>query len=281
MYRSLIRHCPDFHLFIFAFDDKCFRILNKMKPANTTIISLAEFEDEKLLKIKESRTMEEYCWTCTASVILYTLKKFTLESCTYLDADLFFYDSPEHLLAEMPENKSVLITEHRFSKNYSSYSNFCGIFCVQFMTFKNDRNGIKVLEWWRDACLRWCYARYENGKFGDQMYLDHWPYQFLGVYILRHTGGGVGPWNARRYTFYQENGFITGIEKETNLKFNLIFYHFSGVKLSKNDTGPAQQGKAERLSMLPVPGELKLLLYKQYINTLNEINSEIETSAVF
>ena len=69
-----------------------------MKLNKATIISLKEFEDEELLRIKPSRSIAEYCWTCTSSTILYVLEKYKVESCTYLDADLFFYSSPSPII---------------------------------------------------------------------------------------------------------------------------------------------------------------------------------------
>ena len=47
MYESLKKNLDNFHLYIFAFDNLCFEILNNLKPSNTTIISLEEFEDEE------------------------------------------------------------------------------------------------------------------------------------------------------------------------------------------------------------------------------------------
>ena len=88
MYQSLAKYCKDFHLYIFAFDDKAYQILKKLCLPKTTIISLKEFEDKKLLSVKPTRTKVEYFWTCTPSVILYAIKRFNLKICTYLDADL-------------------------------------------------------------------------------------------------------------------------------------------------------------------------------------------------
>ena len=36
------------HLYVFAFDDKCYNVLTSMQLPNLTVISLAEFEDEQL-----------------------------------------------------------------------------------------------------------------------------------------------------------------------------------------------------------------------------------------
>ncbi|MDP1993969.1 MAG: glycosyl transferase, partial [Ignavibacteria bacterium] len=114
LYYSLEKVCEDFHIYIFAFNDKCYSILKKLNLKRTTIITLKEFEDEELLKIKPTRSIGEYCWTSTSSTILYVLEKYNVESCTYLDADLFFYSSPKPIFDELGDN-SILLTEHRYS----------------------------------------------------------------------------------------------------------------------------------------------------------------------
>jgi hypothetical protein len=167
LYRSLEAHSDTFHLYILAFDNKCADTLVAMKLPHATVITLPEFEDEDLLRVKKERTRGEYCWTSTSSLILYCINTYNLPHCTYLDADMYFYNSPQLLLDEVPAEYSVLITEHRYTKPYDQ-SATSGKYCVQFMYFKNDTNGMKVLNWWRNACIEWCYNRMEDGKFGDQ-----------------------------------------------------------------------------------------------------------------
>ena len=215
MYESLKEHSVDFHLYLFAFDDRSYELLSKLNLEFVTIISLLEFEDEELLSIKSDRTPGEYCWTCTPSIIKYCIENYSLDSCTYLDADLYFFSNPDVLINEMAD-KSVLITKHNYTPEYD-LSKTSGIYCVQFITFKNDINGMKTLNWWRDACNDWCYARIEDGKFGDQKYLDDWTNRFDGIHELQHLGGGVAPWNIQQYKLEEE-------------KFQLIFYHFHGFK---------------------------------------------------
>ena len=101
MYESLNRHCKDFHLYVFAFNDECFSVLKSLYLANMTVISLPEFEDEELLKVKPTRSRGEYCWTCSSSTILYVLDNYDVDHCTYIDADLYFFASPQILLSRL------------------------------------------------------------------------------------------------------------------------------------------------------------------------------------
>lgn len=229
MYESLKKNCADFHLYIFAFDDKADQALRNMTLEHVTIISLQEFEDSELLKIKPSRSKGEYCWTCTPSIIFYVLRNFAVPSCTYLDADLYFFSDPKILIDEMGE-KSVSIISHRYTPQYDQ-SEISGKYCVQFMTFKNDEKGLEVLKWWRDRCIEWCFGEPENGKFGDQKYLDDWLTRFNCVHELENLGGGVAPWNLQQYDFAADAEKIFGIEKKSGQKFPLIFFHFHGFKI--------------------------------------------------
>ena len=253
MYESLKKHSDSFHLYIFTFDDKSYNLLKKLDLEYMTVISLNEFEDEELLNVKDDRSAGEYCWTCTPSIIKYSIEKYNLDACTYLDADLYFFSNPSVLIKEMG-NKSVLITEHRYTTEYDQ-SESSGIYCVQFMTFKNDENGMKVLNWWRDACNDWCYARHEDGKFGDQKYLDDWTARFDSIHELQNLGGGVAPWNVQQYDLSDDD-------------FKLIFYHFHNYKMLENN-------KIE-LGAYKLDNNDINILYKPYTKHLNNITNKLK-----
>ncbi len=233
LYESLLKHCPDFHLYVVAFDDACFNFFKTQNYLNLTVISLKEFEDEKLLNIKPIRSVAEYCWTCTPSTILYSISKFKLDNCTYVDADMLFVANPNVLIDEMGTD-SVLITEHRYTKEYDQ-SDLSGKYCVQFVTIKANEAGLKVCEWWREACLDWCYAKHEDGKFGDQKYLDDWTTRFKGVHELKHLGGGIAPWNLQQYKFAIYGNEIIGTVRSSGEKFKAVFFHFHSLKFFKDD----------------------------------------------
>ena len=267
MYESLKKHCLDFHLYIFAFDDKALNVLRELKLEKVTIISLSKFEDKKLLEIKQSRGKGEYCWTCTPSTILYVLKNYPVDNCTYLDADIYFFSNPKILIDEMGD-KSVLITDHRYSKEYDQ-SEISGKYCVQFVTFKKNEYGLKVLNWWRDACIDWCYNRVEDGKFGDQKYLDDWITRFNSVYELQNLGGGVAPWNVNQYFFIKNGDQITCKEIASNQEFQLVFYHFHSLKFIDNNLVQLADKKYK------LSDKTKELIYKPYLQSIKSLVGSI------
>lgn len=227
MYESLLRHCDDFHLYILAFNDITYNVLKDLSLANTTTIKLSDFEDETLISIKKNRTIAEYCWTCTPSLLLFCIKYFNLPHCTYIDADLYFYSNPKVLFDELNGN-SVSLSPHWYTSVYDK-SPLTGIYCVQYLTFKNDRFGLEALNWWKNACNNWCYARFEDGKFGDQKYLDDWPSRFSNIHIQKNKGGGFAPWNIQQYkpidlqNYYFQNKYDKSC-------YTLIFFHFHDIR---------------------------------------------------
>jgi hypothetical protein len=266
LFESLKKNSPDFHLYIVAFDEECYQYLEKLQEPELTVISLPDFEDEKLQQVKSGRTAAEYCWTCTPSVILFCIEKFQLPSCTYVDADLIFYDNPQILFNEM-EKDSILITEHRYTRAYDVSATH-GIYCVQFMYFKNDEYGLNALRWWRDRCLEWCFAYLEDGKFGDQKYLDDWPERFPGVHVLQHPGGGLAPWNIQQYSIGQTDGKIYVSDKKKGTRHLLVFYHFHGLKFFSDEK------VACCAALYELDRDVKEILYFPYILRLLETGDQ-------
>jgi hypothetical protein len=277
LYESLREfYGKEFKLYYFCFDNQAFETLRKLDMENIIPISLTEFEDEELLSIKAERSFAEYFYTCTASTILFVLEKYKADMAIYLDSDIYFYDSPEILLREMTD-KSVMITEHRYTKTWKKESP--GKYCVQFMPFKNNLIGISVLKWWRNECIKWCYLRNENGLWADQGYLNDWPERFEGIHELKHIGGGVAPWNVLQYKFVNPGGNISGIELSTRNRFDLVFYHFQGVRLFDNNYyylgTPRLPYNAVEIIYFPY---LKKLL--EISNRISQISSQIEADKI-
>jgi hypothetical protein len=228
MMESLLNNSAISHLYIFAFDDDCFSYLkDKITLSKVSIVSLEDFETKELLEIKATRTPVEYCWTCTPSIIKYCILNFNLPNCTYLDADLIFYSDPSSLIKEMG-CQSVLITPHNYTTKYDQ-SKTSGKYCVQFVTFKNTVQGMVVLEEWTNQCIEWCYARFEDNKFGDQKYLDSWPERHACVHVLDNHSAGVAPWNLQQYEIAMKNNRPVIIDNDGNQK-ELVFFHFHYFK---------------------------------------------------
>ncbi len=270
LYRSLKLHCKNFHLYIFAFDDKTFLLLKELNLNHVTVISLLDFENEDLIRVKAKRTVAEYCWTCTASTIWYSINNFKLDHCAYLDADILFFSSPTPIFEEIG-SRSIGITPHNFSPKFKS-SEIYGKYCVQFTYFKNDIEGLKALNWWKNSCIEWCYAKMEEHKYGDQKYLDYFEEKFNNVCVISHVGAGVAPWNISKYFIeLKDNAIVIGLRKEQKIKYPLIFYHFQGLKFDD-----------KRSNIIVTPSDLKIpefglkYIYQPYIYKLIQIKKQIE-----
>ena len=273
MYQSLLEQHNDFHLYILAFDEDCFDVLSQLNLARVTVISLKEFEDERLLEVKIGRSATEYCWTCASSCLRYCINTYQLDHCTYIDADLLFFNDPKVLYDEMEKaGKSVMITRHRYTPSVDQ-SSTSGIYCVQFMTFKANKDGMEVLNFWADACLDWCYARFEEGKFGDQKYLDDWTSRFNCVHELEHLGGGVAPWNVQQYAITKHDGRVRGSELATGKSFDLVFYHYHAFKYAWNNSFQLTDNE------YPLTRSQVKQIYKPYVDALSVSEDRIAALA--
>ncbi len=227
LYESLVRHCQrPFVLWILCFDNETYAILRRLNLPGVRLISQQEFEagDEELARTKATRSRVEYYWTCTPSLPLYVLRQDPkVNLITYLDADLFFFSDPQPIYDEFGAG-SILIIGHRYGLKHAHHAATKGSFNVGVMAFRRDENGLACLQWWRERCLEWCYARVEDGKFGDQKYLDDWPQRFRGVVVVQQRGAGSAPWNLTNHDIVLSR---QGIQYDGE---PLVFFHFHGFK---------------------------------------------------
>ena len=262
LYRSLKQHAEPFVLWVLCFDDESASVLTKLSQPDLIPIALADFErgDVALLAAKPTRSKVEYYFTCSPSLPLYLLNRNPeIDLITYLDADLYFYDSPEAIFAEMAE-ASILIVGHRFPEHLR-FVEVNGIYNVGLVSFRNDARGRTCLEWWRDRCLEWCYDRQEDGKYADQRYLDDWPVRFEGVAVLQHSGAGLAPWNWIASDIKVRHSGIWANGQP------LIFFHFSNLKiLTPWLYDPVSDGRLYG----EMPLGLRRALYTPYLQALKQ-----------
>ena len=210
LYRSLKRVGADFRLHVFCMDTATEEVLTRLGLPRLTIVPLRELErhDPQLLAVKQDRTQVEYCWTATPAVCLFALDTNSeLAEITYLDADLMFFSDPEVLFEEMGDN-ATMIVPHRYAPEHRWKEPESGTFNVEWLTFRRDPDGLEALHWWHDQCIEWCYFRVEDGKMGDQKYLDDFPTRFERVHILEHPGGGLAPWNVTNHELGEDRGSV-------------------------------------------------------------------------
>lgn len=224
LYLSLERYTKDFTMYVMAMDRKCQQMLSEIGLTKLVVDCIDDINDSILIEAKNNRSRAEFCWTCGPYATDFFLHKYNLPNIAYLDSDLMFFGSPQVVFDELvKKNASVGLAPH-----FTKYPVF-GKYCVQYVYFKNDKDGSDCLRWWRDECLKWCYSRVEDGKFGDQKYLDYFADKFNHVCEIENRGVGVAYWNMN------DNSYRDGFTYYNGDKWPTVFFHYSGINVQVKD----------------------------------------------
>jgi hypothetical protein len=162
---------------------------------------------------------------------------------------MWFRKNPAHIFQELEaSHKHVLITDHNYAPEYDS-SFLSGQYCVQFMVF--SRGGEKVRKWWEERCIEWCYSRIEDGKFGDQKYLDDWLDRFPDeVHALSDKELLLAPWNATRFPYGRS-----------------VCWHFHSLRIVSLDSA---SGFGVDCGVYPLPLVTRQYVYERYVGDLRQ-----------
>lgn len=268
-YKSLSMFHNNFILHLFCYDDLTYEVLKALKYKNIVIYHTSEFETEEILKVKNSKErLYEYYWACGPHI---TQKVIHEQKCDFVinaDCDLMFFQSPEVIFEEF-KKADVIIQPNNFSYQFENDFIPFGYYCTSIQCFRNNINGRKILRYWYEKCLGWCSHVREEGKFGDQKYLDDWRIRFENVREIVNVGTNVAPWNVQKFDLSLKDKKVV-----INDKWPLIYYHYHSFRMNLTNYKYILTG--DRNLSYPISKEAIELVYKPYVKIIKEVVKELK-----
>jgi hypothetical protein len=223
MLRSLRRHDPAAEIFVFCFDRHARELTAELGDTKLFLLSPQDLYafDPSLAKCNDRKT-NAFRATHKAAIAWYVLnQRRDLSSVAHIDADTYFFSSPEPLFAEIG-SASVALSPHRYVFNQQRTEWF-GRFNAGFIYWRSDRVGVRCLTDYRADCIAWCEPQsMPDGRFMNQGYLSKWPQRYHGVHVIEHPGVNLAPWNVA--------GVRIGEGREILIDGRpLVFFHFSSL----------------------------------------------------
>jgi hypothetical protein len=268
LYESISMHMDNnFHIWICTIDEPAYDLLMKLNLPNASIIDVGAIETERLLLAKNNRYVNEYCWTIKASLIKYILKHHNdIDSILYLDSDTFMFSKPDPFFDHLKQN-NVLLTCHNFGDGVHYLTRQKGLYNAGIVGFKNSRNALRILNWWENRCIEWCYNDIQPNRFGDQKYLETIKNKHPKTAVIKSVGGNAAMWNIE----YSE---VKRLDNKVYINDDiLVFFHFcSFYIISENEfdlwkcVSPKIEADAMQLIFIPYVQAIKnaINLIKKY-----------------
>lgn len=225
LYGSLIAQERPFHIWILCMDQKTHSFLQSADLPNVNLLTIDDIAslDPDILTVRGNRSVVELYFSSKAFLCSYLFRtQSQIDLLTYLDADMFFFRSPDAIVKEM-EGFSVGLTPHRFPAHQKHREQY-GFFNAGFISIRRDTTGLECLDWWRKSCFDWCHDYVSEGRFADQGYLSMMPARFPAVRVIPSKGFNAAPWNISQFDIA---GNTDGITIDGDL---LVLYHFHGIK---------------------------------------------------
>lgn len=262
-YLSLSKYHRNFFFHAFCFDKVSFCVLKKLNYKNFIAYKQSDFENEELISAKKKKVkLYEYYWSCKPFLIRKVMLEQKADIVTYIDADFMFFDSPECIFDEMGD-ADVLIQPNNFSFEEVKQFIPVGYYCTCWESFRNTRNGRRILNWWHKKDMEWCLAEFKPGLFADQKYLDDWRIRFRNVRENSIVGANVAPWNIQKYDLSNREGKVY-----VNI-WPVIYYHYHGFRMNIVDYEYIITG--DRENYYTISKEAIEYIYKPYITELKTI----------
>ena len=217
-------------------------------------ISRKGFYDSIYQKVEDQMSYAQKCWLAQPLFCEWLLKEKELPEVVYMDADCFFFSSPQPLFDEIDKAQAcATMVPHNFSPSLSHLAQSAGRYCVQFNYFRNSPEGLRVLEKWKVDCLK--YDKNHRTSYPGQISLDDWSRIEPHALEIENKGAGVAVWNLENHEWKRD-------------PLDVIFYHFHGLYFPTEnhyDFGNYQ-----------IPQVVVERIYKPYLKIVEKTNRELE-----
>ena len=273
LYRSLEATArARFVLYILCMDDFSAEALARLSLANVRIVRLEQLETDALRTARANRSFGEYCWTCTAPLLMHVHDIAGPDSVVaYADADIRFFSDPQEIFDELGE-KTSFVHEHDFSPAYGDFQAHAGRFNVGVIAIRNNPEGRECLDRWHRQALAECVMDPSGGKCGDQNYLDEWPQRYPGLVISTNPGVGLAPWNIEKHEISKtgEAVMVDGVP--------IVFYHYHSLRVWRSWFGL----RAVLIAHAPYSLGTHIVrrIYAPYVAELRRAISDIKTAGM-
>lgn len=225
---SIRRHGPGFRIHLVLCDEPPpgFDLVTEPFDELITLADLGLDDPAWLF----GHTVVELCTAVKGRAFQYLFDHCGAAKAFYFDPDTVVFGRLDELCALL-DRHSAILTPHQCvpeveveavaDNELASLKH--GVFNLGFLGVRGDGEGRRLVDWWSERLLRFCYDDFSRGLFTDQRWMDLAPCFFPEIGIVRDPGFNVATWNL---THRQVTGSLA-----TGLRVNgapLGFYHFSG-----------------------------------------------------
>ena len=214
-------------IFWFAcMDQETKHIMSILDLPRVKLFTIEDMGDTELLGTKSGRSYAEFVFTSKSAAMHYVMNKIPDgDALVFSDNDVIYFSSPKNILNRIASlGKSIAIVPHRFPKEKEYMNERVGRYNAGLVYFIAGENSRLCIRDWRKECVNWCYLKYENGRFGDQLYMNAWPEKYTGVYEIPDKGVNVGSWSLSNWKVSKKEG-IFYIDESL-----LVCYHYHRIK---------------------------------------------------
>jgi hypothetical protein len=179
----------------------------------------------------------EFCTCIKPACFEYLFKQKNFDKVIFFDPDIFVYSNLSVIFDKL-DLCQIILTPHilnpqtPFKGNYADYLFLInGTFNLGFLALRNSASANKLLFWWHNRLIDYCFFDNDNGLATDQKWMNMLPAFFAPdvLHISMNKGFNVAPWNYHERRIEKQGELFIVKDRENEFKENdmLTFIHFS------------------------------------------------------